>query len=385
MQDFQEQLAALEQRGLRRRRRIVEAAHGPEAQIAGQRLLAFCSNDYLGLSQHPELIRAAQAAAAAYGVGSGASALISGHWAAHEQLEQRLAAFVGFPRALHFSTGYMANLALLQTLARRGDAVYCDALNHASLIDGARLTRAEVVEYPHGDAEALAALLAASKARSKFVVTDAVFSMDGDIAPLSRLLALCEAHDAWLIVDDAHGFGVLGAQGRGPLSHLGLAAPRLIYMGTLGKAAGVAGAFVAASEAVVDWLVQQARTYIYTTATPPMVAATVLASIDVIEQGDDLRAHLRQLVTRLRDGLAGLPWRLLPSETAIQPLVVGESRLALDLSTRLRERGIWVPAIRPPTVPMGTARLRISLSAAHEEAHVDRLIETLRDCAQVSL
>ena len=381
MHDLHEQLSALEQRGLRRRRQIVEEAHGPEVVVDGRELLAFCSNDYLGLAQHPALIAAVQQAALRYGVGSGASALISGHAALHEQLEERLAAFVGMPRALHFATGYMANLALLQTLARRGDAIFHDALNHASLIDGLRLSRAEAIEYPHCDVATLAASLAASTARNKFVVTDAVFSMDGDIAPLPELLKLCEAHDAWLIVDDAHGFGVLGRQGRGSLSHFDLNSPRIVYMGTLGKAAGVAGAFAAASAEVIDWLIQRARTYIYTTATPPLLAAAVLASVDVIEHDEARRTHLQSLISQLREGLRGLPWTLLSSQTAIQPLIVGESKSALELSAQLREAGIWVPAIRPPTVPMGTARLRISLSAAHTEAHVQRLVAALQRCA----
>ena len=381
MHDLHEQLSALEQRGLRRRRQIVEEAHGPEVVVDGRELLAFCSNDYLGLAQHPALIAAVQQAALRYGVGSGASALISGHAALHEQLEERLAAFVGMPRALHFATGYMANLALLQTLARHGDAIFHDALNHASLIDGLRLSRAEAIEYPHCDVATLAASLAASTARNKFVVTDAVFSMDGDIAPLPELLKLCEAHDAWLIVDDAHGFGVLGRQGRGSLSHFDLNSPRIVYMGTLGKAAGVAGAFVAASAEVIDWLIQRARTYIYTTATPPLLAAAVLASVDVIEHDEARRTHLQSLISQLREGLCGLPWTLLPSQTAIQPLIVGESKPALELSRQLCEAGIWVPAIRPPTVPMGKARLRISLSAAHTEAQMQRLVAALQHCA----
>jgi 8-amino-7-oxononanoate synthase len=381
MHDLHEQLSALEQRGLRRRRQIVEEAHGPEVVVDGRALLAFCSNDYLGLAQHPDLIAAVRRAAQRYGVGSGASALISGHAALHEQLEQRLAAFVGIPRALHFATGYMANLGLLQTLARRGDAIFHDALNHASLIDGLRLSRAEAIEYPHCDVAALAASLAASTAKNKFVVTDAVFSMDGDTAPLPEILKLCEAHDAWLVVDDAHGFGVLGRQGRGSLSHFNLNSPRIVYMGTLGKAVGVAGAFVAASAEVIDWLIQRARTYIYTTATPPLLAAAVLASIEVIEHDEARRTHLQSLISQLREGLCGLPWTLLPSQTAIQPLIVGESKPALELSRQLREAGIWVPAIRPPTVPMGTARLRISLSAAHTEAQVQRLVAALQHCA----
>jgi 8-amino-7-oxononanoate synthase len=382
MHDLDEQLKALARRGLGRRRRIVESVRGVQVRVDGRELLAFCGNDYLGLAQHPSLMEAAQRAAAEWGTGAGASALISGHSALHDSLETRLAQFVRKPRALHFSTGYMANLALLQSLPRRGDAIFADALNHASLIDGGRLASTSVQEYPHLDIRILSDLLAASEAENKFIVTDAVFSMDGDIAPLPELLTLCERHDAWLIVDDAHGFGVLGPQGRGTLAHFELSSPRLIYMGTLGKAAGVAGAFVAGEAPLIDWLIQRARTYIYTTASPPMLAAATLASIDLIEGGEDRRKKLQRLIAQLREALAGLPWQLLDSQTPIQPLIVGESKRAVDLSARLIDAGLWVPAIRPPTVPMGGARLRISLSAAHEPEHIERLAATLRDCAR---
>lgn len=351
-------------------------------RVDGRELLAFCSNDYLGLAQHPALIEAAQRAVKEHGVGAGASALISGHHALHEALEQRLAAFVGLPRALHFATGYMANVALLSSFARRGDTIYADELNHASLIDGARLSRAEVIDYPHGDVVALAQLLEDRPEGHKLVVTDAVFSMDGDIAPLAELLTLCERHDAWLVIDDAHGFGVLGERGRGSLAHCGLHSERILYMATLGKAAGVQGAFVAGAERAIEWLLQRGRTYVYTTAAPPLLAAATLASIDLIEQDEWRREHLRVLTAGLKEGAAMLPWRLLPSDTAIQPLMVGQNDTVLTLMRQLEEQGIWVPAIRPPTVPPGTARLRISLSAAHTMADVEQLLAGLTQCSQ---
>ncbi|MGH8698363.1 MAG: 8-amino-7-oxononanoate synthase, partial [Burkholderiales bacterium] len=347
----------------------------------GREFLAFCSNDYLGLASHPALIEAAKRGAELYGVGAGASALISGHTRPCADLEARLAAFVRLPRALHFSTGYMASLGVLPALARAGDAIFSDELNHACLIDGARLSRAEVCVYPHLALAALERTLAACTAATKVVATDAVFSMDGDIAPLPELLALCERHDAWLVVDDAHGFGVLGPAGRGTLAHFGIASPRIAYIGTLGKAAGVFGAFVAGDEPVVEWILQRARTYTFTTGSPPMLATALSASVDLIESGEWRRERLRQLIAQLGAGLAGLPWRLLPSETAIQPLIVGDNRAALVLMEQLRERGIWVPAIRPPTVPAGTARLRISLSALHTSEDVARLIAALHDIA----
>ena len=375
-------LARLAAEGLRRRRRVLDAPCGPEAVIDGRRVVAFCSNDYLGLANHPALVAATQDAAGRWGVGSGASHVVSGHLRPHEELEERLAVLVGRERALYFTTGYMANLAIVPTLVERRDAIFADRLNHASLIDAALLARAEHVRYPHGDMDALAERLEQSSARRKLILTDAVFSMDGDLAPLPDLFALAERFDAWLVVDDAHGFGVLGPGGRGSIAHFDLPpSPRLILMGTLGKAAGVSGAFVAGDRRVIDWLTQRARPYIFTTASSPLLAAALLASLDLIAAGDERRAHLRRLIDRLRSGLDGLPWRLLPSPTAIQPLLIGGNDAAVRLSERLFARGLWVPAIRPPTVPAGTARLRISLSAAHDEAQIDALISALHDCA----
>ena len=379
MLDPSPQLEDLAQAGLLRRRRVVQSAEGAFLTVEGRRYLAFCSNDYLGLAGHPGLVEAAQRGAERYGVGAGASALVSGHTEAHEALEERLARFVRMPRALHFSAGYLANLGLLPALAGRGDTIFSDALNHACLIDGARLSRARVQVYPHADLAALERMLAACDTGGRVIATDAVFSMDGDIAPLPGLLALAERHDAWLVVDDAHGFGVLGEGGRGTLAHFGLASPRIAYMGTLGKAAGVHGAFVAGEGALIEWLLQRSRTYIFTTATPALLACALLASIDLIEREEERRSRLHLLIQRLKDGIKALPWRLLPSDTPIQPLIVGDNRAALELAEGLRGRGLWVPAIRPPTVPEGTARLRITLSAAHEPQQVDQLAQALKE------
>ena len=381
-QELEDGLAAIERDGLRRRRRTLASPCGPLARVDGRELVSFCSNDYLGLAADPALIEAAVAGVREWGVGSGASHLVCGHLAPHEALERRLAAFTGFDRALLFSTGYMANLGIVPALVGRGDAVFADRLNHASLIDAVQLSRAAHERYPHGDLAALERLLAASPARRKLILTDAVFSMDGDVAPLPRLLELAERFDAWLVVDDAHGFGVLGERGRGSLSHFGLASsPRVIYMGTLGKAAGAAGAFAGGSATVVEWLLQRARTYIFTTGSSPVMACALLASLDLIEQGDDRRRQLRELTAQLRDGLAGTRWRLIPSPTAIQPIIVGDNHETLRVAEALFMRGLWVPAIRPPTVPKGSARLRVSLSAAHTAQMVGKLVEALRELA----
>lgn len=376
--DFEPDIDALREQTLFRRRRVVESACGPELTVDGKPVLAFCSNDYLGLAADPAIAEAVAEAARRHGVGSGASHLISGHHSLHEALESRLAGFTGMERALSFSTGYMANFALITAIAGRGDAVFSDALNHASLIDACRLSGADIHRHPHKDVESLAHNLAHSTARRKLIVTDAVFSMDGDIAPLPEYLALCERHDAMLVVDDAHGFGVLGANGRGTLSRLDMASPRIAYMATLGKAAGVAGAFVAGSESMIEWLLQKGRTYIYTTAAPPPLAAGAMKALELIEQGDHRRSHLQKLVAGLRAGVRPARWSLLESETAVQPLVIGGNAETLRVADALLEEGVWVPAIRPPTVPAGAARLRISLSAAHTEAHVARLVEVLR-------
>ena len=366
---------------LLRRRRTLDTPQSPHIVVDGEPYLAFCSNDYLGLASHPQLIAALRQGAQQWGVGAGAAHLVNGHFAPHHQLEQQLATFVDKPAALLFSTGYMANLGAVQALVGKGDTVFADKLNHASLNDAMLLSRADTRRYRHGDMAQLAQLLAQTPGGRKLVITDAVFSMDGDIAPLRELLALCEQHDAWLYVDDAHGFGVLGEQGRGSLAHSGVASPRIIYMATLGKAAGVSGAFVAAEQVVIKTLVNHAHSYIYTTATAPALSAALSQSLQLIEQGDALRAHLKQLVAQLRNGLADLPWQLMPSDTAIQPLLIGDNAQALRLSEGLRERGIWVAAIRPPTVPQGTARLRITLSAAHCAADVEQLIGALHELA----
>jgi len=377
-------LDALDAQSLRRRRRTVHTRCAPDTDADGQPLLAFCSNDYLGLASHPAIVVALQEGAARYGAGSGASHLISGHSLAHAKVEDELAAFMAphleAPRALLFSTGYMANLAVLSALGGKDAELFSEELNHASLIDGARLSRSQVSVYPHGDLDALEGLLRASRAQNRIVVTDSVFSMDGDIAPLPQLLALCERHGAWLVVDDAHGFGVLGAQGRGALEHFKLRSPQLVYMGTLGKAAGVSGAFVAAHDTVIEWLVQRARPYIYTTASPPALAHALSASLALIagEEGAMRRARLNLLVTDFRAALRLKRWRLMPSDTAIQPVCIGASGTALAASAALQRGGYWVPAIRPPTVPRNTARLRVTFSAAHAPEDMQRLVNALR-------
>jgi 8-amino-7-oxononanoate synthase len=365
--------------GLLRARRTLDTPQSPHIVVDEKPYLAFCSNDYLGLANHPQLISALQNGAQQWGVGSGAAHLVSGHFAPHHQLEIQLAKFVGKPAALLFSTGYMANLGVVQALVNKADTVFADKLNHASLNDAMLLSRAQIKRYRHGDMAQLAEQLAQTKTGRKLIITDAVFSMDGDIAPLPELLALCEQFDAWLLLDDAHGFGVLGEQGRGSLAHFNLNSPRIIYMATLGKAAGVSGAFVAAEQVVIATLINHARSYVYTTATPPALSVALLESLQLIKNGDARRAHLQKLITQLRAGLADLPWSIMPSDTAIQPLLIGENQAALKLSEGLRERGIWVAAIRPPTVPQGTARLRITLSAAHSVADVQQLVEAFHD------
>lgn len=380
-------LHALDTRSLYRRRKTADTPCAPTVQVDGKPMLTFCSNDYLGLASHPRVVEALREGASLYGAGSGASHLISGHSRAHAVLEERLAEFISphleSARALYFCTGYMANLAVVTALAtsdtKTEAEIFSESLNHASLIDAGRLSRAEVKMYPHGDTNALAAMLTSSTARTKIVVTDSVFSMDGDLAPLPALLSLCEQHGAWLIVDDAHGFGTLGANGRGILEHFSLRSPYLVYMGTLGKAAGVGGAFVAAHASVIEWLVQRARPYIYTTAAPPAMAHALLTSLDIIggKEGMERRAHLRILIEQLQQKLTLNHWEHLPSDTAIQPIVIGANDEAMRIAAALYAKGLWVPAIRPPTVPMGTARLRVTLSAAHTMQELAQLIDAL--------
>ncbi|NVM76932.1 8-amino-7-oxononanoate synthase [Duganella sp. SG902] len=380
-----QQLQALDDQQLIRKRRTVDTPCGPRVSVDGRELLAFCSNDYLGLANHRMIKLALQEGAAIYGVGSGASHLISGHVRAHAMLEERLAQFVGAhleaPRAISFCTGYMANLAVITGLTA-GDKqaeIFSEQLNHASLIDGVRLSRVKAHVYPHADLQALEDLLKASQADTKVVVTDSVFSMDGNLAPLPQILALCEQYNAWLVVDDAHGFGTLGDKGHGALEHFNLRSPYLVYMGTLGKAAGVGGAFVAAHETVIETLIQKARPYIFTTATPPALAHALLTSLDLLEgdEGVTRRAHLQALVAQLDDGLRLERWRRLPSKTAIQPVLIGDNAETMRAGAALYEQGLWVGAIRPPTVAPGTARLRVTLSAAHNSMDVAKLIGAL--------
>ncbi len=377
--NLQQELDQRKATGSVRSRRLLQSMQGAHIRVDGRDVLSFCSNDYLGLAAHPAIIAAVKRGADTSGAGSGASHLITGHHQYHQQLEQSLADFVRLPQALLFSTGYMANIGAVTALMGRDDAVFADKLNHASLNDAVVLSRAEFKRYPHQDMQALEKLLAASKARRKLVLVDAVFSMDGDIAPVPELLSLCEKYDAWLMLDDAHGFGVLGAEGRGVLQHFKVQSPRIIYMATLGKAAGVAGAFVAGENTLIEYLLQNARTYIYTTASPPFLSAGLLASLSIMAQESGRRERLLTLITSLRSGLSDCRWKLEDSPTPIQPLIVGSNEDALKASEQLLQRGILVPAIRPPTVPKGTARLRISLSAAHSLDDVSMLVDALRE------
>jgi 8-amino-7-oxononanoate synthase len=378
MIDFKQKLAEREARHLYRRRHTSDGPQGPLQQIDGREYLSFCSNDYLGLANHPEVVAAFKRGADSYGVGSGAAHLVNGHSRAHHALEEELAAFTNRPRALLFSTGYMANLGVVAALAGAGDAVFEDRLNHASLLDAALLSRARLARYDHLDSIALQTKLATSKAAQKLVLTDGVFSMDGDIAPLPELATVARQHDALLMVDDAHGLGVLGPQGRGSCARFGLGMDEVpILMATLGKGLGSFGAFVAGSDDLIEWLIQAARPYIYTTATPPALAEASRASLRLVQREEWRRERLQALIQRFRCGAAQLGLGLMPSETPIQPLLLGDAGRAVALSRRLEAQGILISAIRPPTVPDGTARLRITLSAAHTEGQVDRLLAAL--------
>jgi 8-amino-7-oxononanoate synthase len=378
MRDLAAELADIERQGLHRTRRLLDSPQGAHVRVDGRNYLSFCSNDYLGLASDPRIAEAAAESIRHLGLGAGASHLVSGHHRIHDDLERALAKFVGLPRALLFSAGYLANLSVVTILAGRSSDVFADRLNHASLNDAMILSRARCKRYAHCDLAALESMLAGSDAADKIVITDAVFSMDGDIAPLSGIARLCERYGAWLVVDDAHGFGVLGAKGAGALTHFGLDSAHIAYVGTLGKAAGVSGAFVAGSEQLIELLIQRARTYIYTTASPPPLAAALMKSVEIMQSEDWRRGRLVDLAARLSRRLELRKWRLAASQTAIQPLIVGDNSETVRLSDALATAGILVPAIRPPTVPKGSARLRISLSAAHTEADVDLLIETLQ-------
>lgn len=376
--ELRERLAEIERQGLYRRRRILETPQGTEVLCDGWRVVNFSGNDYLALANHPEVVAALQRGAERYGVGSGAAHLVCGHSRAHHALEEELADFTGRERALLFSTGYMANLGVISALTGRGDTVLEDRLNHASLLDGALLSGARLKRYAHADVAALQADMADCSSNTKLIATDGVFSMDGDVAPLAGLAALAREHDAWLMVDDAHGLGVLDANGGGSLAKFGLGqddAP--ILMGTLGKAFGTFGAFVAGSADLIEFLIQRARTYIYTTALPPAVVEATRVALRLARTESWRREHLNRLVQRFRAGAGQLGLNLMESHTPIQPIVLGDNEAVLQAGWSLLDAGFLVGTIRPPTVPVGTARLRITFTAAHTEAQVDGLLAAL--------
>ena len=378
--DLAARLAERRAADLYRQRPLLESPQGPEVVVDGQRLLAFCSNDYLGLANHPEVISAWQAGAERWGVGGGASHLVVGHSTPHHQVEEALAELTGRPRALLFSTGYMANLGAITALVGQGDTVLQDRLNHASLLDGGLLSGARFNRYLHNDPASLASRLDKAVGNT-LVVTDGVFSMDGDLADLPALADVARARGAWLMVDDAHGLGTLGTQGGGIVEHFGLdVADVPVLIGTLGKACGTAGAFVAGSEELIEALVQFARPYIYTTSQPPALACATLKSLELLRRETWRREHLAALIRQFREGAQQIGLQLMDSPTPIQPIVIGDSAQALRLSRMLRERGLLVTAIRPPTVPAGSARLRVTLSAAHSEAQVQLLLNALAEC-----
>ncbi|QRN55692.1 8-amino-7-oxononanoate synthase [Dyella caseinilytica] len=372
------QTAERAQAQLQRRVRTIDTSQGPYVESGGRRLLAFCTNDYLGLAQDPRLIAALKKAADESGVGSGSAHLICGHHREHAMLEEALAEWMGRERALLFSTGYMANLGVIQALLQRGELCVQDKLNHACLLDGAQLAGAALKRYPHADVDAAARQLQSDTSIHALLATDGVFSMDGDIAPLRELATLCARENASLMVDDAHGLGILGRDGAGSVTQAGLDQHDVpVLMATLGKALGCSGAFVAGSTALIDGLTQFARTYIYTTAMPPALAAAARCAVSLARTESWRREKLAALIKRFRDGATQLGLPLMPSPTAIQPLLLGDARQTLEASRALETQGLLAVAIRPPTVPQGQARLRITLSAAHEEVHVDQLLEAL--------
>nr|WP_298114104.1 8-amino-7-oxononanoate synthase [uncultured Pseudomonas sp.] len=378
--DLASRLAERRTANLYRQRPLLESPQGPLVKVDGRELLAFCSNDYLGLANHPQVIEAWRAGAEKWGVGGGASHLVIGHSTPHHELEEALAEFTGRPRALLFSTGYMANLGAVTALVGQGDTVLEDRLNHASLLDAGLLSGARFSRYLHNDAASLANRLAKADGDT-LVVSDGVFSMDGDLADLPALCAEARKAGAWVMVDDAHGFGPLGATGGGIVEHFGLGVDNVqVLVGTLGKAFGTAGAFVAGSEELIETLVQFARPYIYTTSQPPALACATLKSLELLRSEHWRREHLDDLIKRFRAGAQAIGLQLMDSATPIQPILVGDSARALQLSQLLRERGLLVTAIRPPTVPAGSARLRVTLSAAHSLAQLELLLEALAEC-----
>ncbi|BBB28813.1 8-amino-7-oxononanoate synthase [Neptunomonas japonica] len=372
------ELQARKQVSLYRERRVLQSPQQPDVIVDGKSYLAFCSNDYLGLANHPAIVAAFKQAADEYGVGGGASHLVNGHSFHHHALEEELAEFTGRSRALLFSNGYMANIGTINALLNKQDAVFEDRLNHASLLDAGLLSGARFQRYLHNDVNSLSQRLSKATARRLLVVTDGVFSMDGDIADLPAICDTANAHNAWVMVDDAHGIGCLGGKGGGCSEYFGLSQQQLpVLMGTLGKAFGTSGAFVAGSEELIETLIQHARTYIYTTSMPPAVAAATRASLKLVQADQWRREHLNELIKCFRDGCEQLDLDLMDSPTPIQPILIGDADKAMSMSEALREKGVLVTAIRPPTVPSGSARLRVTLSASHSLAHVDRLLDAL--------
>lgn len=384
---LKKELLNLEQQSLYRQRKITDGPQQVHLTINGKSVVSFCSNDYLGLANHPDIAKAFKQGVNDYGVGSGAAHLVSGHSRAHHELEEALAEYTGRSRALLFSTGYMANLGIVNALMGKGDIVFQDKLNHASLIDAALLSSAfsgsQLKRYPHNDMNRLAQLLTASeklseKKQRKLVMSDAVFSMDGDLAQVTQMSELCQQYNAWLMLDDAHGFGVLGASGAGTAEEFSLNQEQLpVYMATLGKAMGGFGAFVAGSDALIETLIQKARAYVYTTAMPPAVAQALLMSIKISREQSWRREKLKQLIAQFRSGAEQLGLSLMNSQTAIQPIMVGDNETALSISQTLEQQGFLITAIRPPTVPKGTARLRVTLSAQHEAEDIEQLLSAL--------
>lgn len=373
-------LAQRRAENLYRTRRLLNSPQTPRVNIDGKNYTSFCSNDYLGLANHPNVISAFNNAANKFGVGSGASHLVAGHSCEHHALEEELTEFTGRERALLFSTGYMANLGAITALVGKGDAIFEDRLNHASLLDAGLLSGARFQRFLHNDVKNLQSRLEKTEANRKLIVVDGVFSMDGDCAPLTELAALAKKNNAWLMVDDAHGFGCLGKQGGGSAEHFGLSQNELpILMGTLGKSFGTFGAFIAGSEMLIETLIQFARPYIYTTAMPPAIAAATRVSLHLLQTESWRREHLQKLIAYFRNGAKKIGLHLTNSTTPIQPIIIGDEKKALQISDALAKRGILIIAIRPPTVAIGSSRLRITFSAEHTLAQIDDLLNALAD------
>ena len=380
LDDLKEDLAQRKAEHLYRSRKVLESPQSVEPIIDGKKVLSFCSNDYLGLANHPDVVSRFKQAADQYGVGSGSAHLVSGHTKEHHALEEELADFIGTERVLLFSTGYMANLGVVSALCDRHSEIYEDKLNHASLLDAALLSRSKRIRFPHLDTENLEERLSNSESQDKFIASDGVFSMDGDLAPLNKLVTLAEKNNATLMIDDAHGIGVLGEKGKGIIEHFGVENKHVpVLMGTLGKAFGTAGAFVAGSEELVETLIQKSRSYIFTTAMPAAVAAATRESLDIIKKENWRREKLQSLIAQFRKGASELGLTLIDSISPIQPIIIGSSEKTVSLSEKLLEKNILISAIRPPTVAEGTSRLRVTFSATHTEKHIEKLLKALSE------